>query len=235
MHLCWLINQLIVAAPHASNFFMVALIFYLVFHFSVFDLLLLTLSFQIFTLYSYRLIRPPTSLLCCVLFCLHSLFLSLHVTQTPSVISCFPSHRCVSLAVCLSPPWFLISPADFLFWGSVTSLDWLAQNLTALWHHRRRRLLIGCRYERGVESMGGGLYAGWGGRRADGKRRDWVTLLSAYRPSLVLSVALILSSSPAHSLPGFSSSHGGNSNTQTSHSWLFSSRFFLATGDTRWA
>lgn len=44
-----------------------------------------------------------------------------------------------------------------------------------------------------------------------------MTLLSAYRPSLFislsLSVALILSSSPARSLPGFSSSHGGNSHS----------------------
>lgn len=111
-----------------------------------------------------------------------------------------------------------ISPADSLF--GLSNMSWLAKTksdwtVTSQAPEPSDWLTLGA--DAGEwGKIGGGGYAERGGGRADGKWRDWVTLLGAYRPSL----SLILSSSPARSLPGFSSSHGGNSNTRTNHSWL---------------
>lgn len=99
-----------------------------------------------------------------------------------------------------------ISPADTLFLGSVTCLDWLRQNLTELWHHRRQSLLIGWHRERMLKS-GGGL-------RGERWREGWwemERLSDAAQCLQALSVSHFELLSPARSLPGFSFSHGGNS------------------------
>lgn len=141
-----------------------------------------------------------------------------------------------SLPVCLSGlVW--ISPADSLFRGSITFLDWLTENLTALWHHGRRSLPIGWRWKWGMES--GVVVRGlmW---REGWWETERLMLLIAYR--LSLSVALILSSSPACSPTGFSSSHVEtptfNQAVLDSHwaiflPWLFYYNFFSSSGGGR--
>lgn len=61
----------------------------------------------------------------------------------------FPFSLLWLLSVCLSLAWFG-SAQQTLFWGLGACLDWLTQNLTALWHHSRQCLLIGWFWERGV-------------------------------------------------------------------------------------
>lgn len=83
------------------------------------------LSFEVFTLSSYKLICPLASLLGCVLISLHSVFLSLYVSQTPISYLVFFSLISASLwlSVCL---WLGFNQPSRLSLLGLNNIPWLA-------------------------------------------------------------------------------------------------------------